>query len=81
MVFTLEPEAINNPYGTHTWGKWAKPDPKDFLYVHTRNNLNAVVDLANRDLPPSKQLSSSQLLSQMRNESNKMGNNFSPFNN
>ncbi len=42
LVFTLEPEAINNPYGTHTWGKWAKPDPKDFLYVHTRNNLNAV---------------------------------------
>jgi len=41
-----------------------------------RNNLNAVVDLANRDLPPSKQLNSSQLLSQMKNESNKMAKLF-----
>jgi len=37
-----------------------------------RANLDAVVDLANKDLPPSKHLSSSQLVTQMRNESNKM---------
>tara|TARA_B110000967_G_scaffold203765_1_gene245006 strand:- start:6919 stop:11559 length:4641 start_codon:yes stop_codon:yes gene_type:complete len=42
LVFTLEPEALHNPYGTHTWGKWANPDPKEFLYVHTRDKLNAV---------------------------------------
>ena len=41
-----------------------------------RANLDAVVDLANKDLPPSKHLSSSQLVTQMRNESNKMAKLF-----
>ena len=41
-----------------------------------RANLDAVVDLANKDLPPSKHLSSSQLVTQMRNESNKMAKFF-----
>ena len=41
-----------------------------------RANLDAVVDLANKDLPPSKHLSSSQLVSQMRNEADKMAKFF-----
>ena len=41
-----------------------------------RANLDAVVDLANKDLPPSKHLSSSQLISQMNKESKKMSKIF-----
>jgi len=41
-----------------------------------RVNLDAVVDLANKDLPPSKHLSSSQLISQMNKESKKMSKLF-----
>ncbi|MHA2039969.1 MAG: hypothetical protein ACW98X_26455, partial [Promethearchaeota archaeon] len=41
-----------------------------------RANLDAVVDLANKDLPPSKHLSSSQLISQMNKESKKISKIF-----
>jgi len=41
-----------------------------------RDNLDAVVKLANEGLPPTKQITSAQLITQMKNESNKMAKLF-----
>ena len=41
-----------------------------------RDNLDAVVKLANEGLPPTKQITSAQLVTQMKNESNKMAKLF-----
>jgi len=41
-----------------------------------RDNLDAVVKLANEGLPPTKQISSAQLVTQMKKESNKMAKLF-----
>ncbi|MAI12720.1 MAG: hypothetical protein CMM15_01770 [Rhodospirillaceae bacterium] len=42
LVFTMEPEAKCSEHGTHSWGKWGAPDPKEFFYVHDRSKLNLV---------------------------------------
>ena len=43
LVFTMEPDALDSPYGTHTWKEWYKPSKKKFLYVHDlEHNLNLV---------------------------------------
>ena len=41
-----------------------------------RDNLDAVVKLANKGLPPTKQITSAQLVTQMKNESKKMAKLF-----
>ena len=41
-----------------------------------RDNLDAVVKLANEGLPPTKQITSAQLITQMKNESKKMAKLF-----
>ena len=41
-----------------------------------RDNLDAVVKLANKGLPPTKQITSAQLITQMKNESKKMAKLF-----
>jgi len=43
LVFTMEPEAIDSPYGVHMWGKWYKPDKEEFFHIHSRDKyLNLV---------------------------------------
>ena len=42
LVFTMEPYVEGDPNGVSSWGKWAKPDPSTFMYVHTRDKLNLV---------------------------------------
>lgn len=43
LVFTMEPDALDSPYGTHTWKEWYKPSKEKFLYVHDLEyNLNLV---------------------------------------
>ena len=45
LVYQMEPTVFDSskPWGTKTWGKWAKPDPKEFMHVNAHANyLNAV---------------------------------------
>ena len=45
IVFQMEPWVNDStkPWGVKTWGKWADPDPAEFLHVHShKTNLNNV---------------------------------------
>ena len=45
IVFQMEPWVEDNSknWGVKTWGKWANPDPTQFLHVHNHQNyLNNV---------------------------------------
>ena len=39
IVFPMEPIALGNPNGAHTWGKWYKPNKNKFLHVHGRPEI------------------------------------------
>jgi GR25 family glycosyltransferase involved in LPS biosynthesis/tetratricopeptide (TPR) repeat protein len=73
LVFTMEPLAETSDHGTHSWGEWNNPDPKKFLYVHGRDQLNLVQWKMTTPLSEIPQIYSKQLLIESVKEGEKHG--------